>query len=280
MKILFIGNRLNVLTELFALNEKITLINILVLKDSLLEKSLSQQNVRYEPFYMKDKQFIVDKIKTSDFDVLISNGCPFVLPVSKIKLPHQKFINIHPTYLPYLKGRTPINGLFYNKMAFFGATMHFMDDGIDTGQIIHQEKIDLTADIDLAMVYYMSFRLEGSIFRKGFKDYILNNKPIIDREQEQGNSFNRDPKYQILNLSDSNHDILKTIKAFGISSQGSFTTIQGKEIIIFSAIEIINQKFLAWFKDEPVGNLLLELDHSIYVKTKTGIIKLTRYKWN
>ena len=126
----------------------------------------------------------------------------------------------------------------------------------------------------------MSFRLEGSIFRKGFKDYILNNKPIIDREQEQGNSFNRDPKYQILNLSDSNHDILKTIKAFGISSQGSFTTIQGKEIIIFSAIEIINQKFLAWFKDEPVGNLLLELDHSIYVKTKTGIIKLSRYKWN
>ena len=122
------------------------------------------------------------------------------------------------------------------------------------------------------MVYYMSFRLEGSIFRKGFKDYILNNKPIIDREQEQGNSFNRDPKYQILNLSDSNHDILKTIKAFGISSQGSFTTIQGKGIIIFSAIEIINQKFLAWFKDEPVGNLLLELDHSIYVKKLINVL--------
>ena len=112
MKILFVGNRPNVLTELISMNDSISIVSTMVLKDSYLECLVNEQNIEHEMFTLSDKQIIINKIKSTDFDILISNGCPFVLPVSEIKQKHQNFINIHPTYLPYLRGKTPINGVF------------------------------------------------------------------------------------------------------------------------------------------------------------------------
>ena len=65
-------------------------------------------------------------------------------------------------------------------MSFFGASMHFMDDGIDTGKIIYQEKVDLTEDINLSMLYYMSFRLERDVFKHGFNYYLLNKNLLFN----------------------------------------------------------------------------------------------------
>ena len=141
MRVLFIGNRFNVLFELLnSFKEEVSIVKIFVLENSHLETELKKCDCKYSVFSLNDKDHLIKKIKTLNFDILISNGCPFILPVSKITRNNQKFINIHPTYLPFLKGKTPLNGVFYNNMSFFGASMHFMDDGIDTGKIIYQKK--------------------------------------------------------------------------------------------------------------------------------------------
>lgn len=50
-------------------------------------------------------------IKEQEYDILISSGCPYILPVTELtKLKRDsKYINIHTSLLPDCKGRHPIN---------------------------------------------------------------------------------------------------------------------------------------------------------------------------
>lgn len=144
------------------------------------DDSLDSKGIEYETILSKEK--LISDIKKPSFNFLISNGCPYILPVSSIRKENQYYINIHPSLLPDLRGRHPINGaiLFDRKHA---VNCHHMNDGIDTGSIIANIEIPITDDIDLGLLYQLSFIAEGKVFEKaynqGFKEkemrYIVNN---------------------------------------------------------------------------------------------------------
>lgn len=114
MKYLFTGNRINVLNEMVKLKLDVEI--------------LPPQKTRED--YVKE-------IVSRRFKVFVSNGCPFILPVSEIKKPNQLFINVHPSLLPAYKGKNPIREAFKDK-AQMGATCHHMIDEVDSGEIIAQ----------------------------------------------------------------------------------------------------------------------------------------------
>ena len=105
MKILFIGNRCNVLRVL--LKHYTYDIDIWSLRGSYLEKYLIRKEINHKTFTENDKYKISSIILSNEFDVFISNGCPFVVPIVD-----KTMINIHPTYLPYLRGKKPLNGIY------------------------------------------------------------------------------------------------------------------------------------------------------------------------
>ena len=84
---------------------------------------------------------------------------------------------------------------------------------------------------------------------------------------------------QRINFTESTDEILKKIKAFGISSQGATTQVSNRKLKIFSASKVYNEEFCSWFTEAKIGELFLELDHDLYIKTRDGIIKATKYRW-
>lgn len=54
-----------------------------------------------------------------------------------------RIINLHPAYLPAFPGAHSIQDAFEAKVSETGVTIHYVDEGIDTGSIIHQEKITI-----------------------------------------------------------------------------------------------------------------------------------------
>lgn len=277
--VLFIGNRSNVLSHLLNFDD-VNLVGIYTLDKSHLanDKKKYKKNI----FSIREKDIVVNAINDTDFDILISNGCPFILPISELEDRKKKFINIHPSYLPYLKGKSPINGVIFNHMNFFGATMHFMNDDIDAGNIIHQKKIEMSPDIDLLLLYHLSFQLEGEVFNEGWNilketDFTFKGFP----QQKKGNAFSRNANLMKVDFeSMSNGEILRRVKSFGISSQGvSARLANEREIVIYSAEEIINSYLISKFKRQSSNQVILELGSSILlVKSKEGIIKITKYK--
>lgn len=62
-------------------------------------------------------------LRTLDWDLLISNGCPYILPASEFQKEGRVLVNIHPSLVPDLRGKSPINGaLLFGREA--GASCH------------------------------------------------------------------------------------------------------------------------------------------------------------
>jgi methionyl-tRNA formyltransferase len=125
MKYIFVGNRTNVFKKMLQMN--CDSVKVFSVKGSYLEKDLQKIGYNYKSIVSKEQ--LIDDINMLDFDCLVSNGCSYILPVSMMKKYNQIFINIHPSLLPDLKGKHPINGaiLFDRK---HGVTCHHMDDEI------------------------------------------------------------------------------------------------------------------------------------------------------
>jgi methionyl-tRNA formyltransferase len=280
--VVFIGNRVNALREVSRFPE-LNLAKAFVLEGSPLHHRLDDAALPpgnpVDVFGMGDKKRLLAEIRSGEFDVLLSNGCPFIIPVGELKKDHQTFVNIHPTLLPRLKGKTPLNGVFFSGSRSIGATMHHMDDGIDTGRIIAQEKVRLTRDIDQGLVYAISFSLEAAVFCRGMEKLIRSGFTYRGRKQRgEGSYFNRTPDLQKVDAAlDDTNTILTAVKSFGIKSQGTFLSAAAGRFIVYSAEEIVNPFLHSRYMDKPPGEVVLEYDGKLILRSRDGLIKLTDF---
>jgi methionyl-tRNA formyltransferase len=67
---------------------------------------------------------------------------------SIIKTPRLGIINCHTGKLPFYRGRNILNWALINDEKEFGITVHYVDEGIDTGDIIKQRCFDIKDDYD------------------------------------------------------------------------------------------------------------------------------------
>ena len=76
-------------------------------------------------------------------DLIVLAGFLGILPPQTIQAFSGKIINIHPAYLPNFPGAHGIRDAYEAKVSFTGVTVHYVDEGIDTGEIILQEKLSI-----------------------------------------------------------------------------------------------------------------------------------------
>ena len=89
---------------------------------------------------------LVAKVDSYDLDLVVLAGFLVKIPEAMIAKYRNKIINIHPSLIPKYCGKG-----FYGKRVHkavleggekeSGATVHFVDEGVDTGEIILQEKV-------------------------------------------------------------------------------------------------------------------------------------------
>lgn len=76
-----------------------------------------------------------------------------------------KCINIHPSFLPYHKGANGIKDSFEDKECNFGGvSVHYVDEGLDSGEIILQEKLSKAPFRDLQAFENAIHQLEYKLY--------------------------------------------------------------------------------------------------------------------
>lgn len=181
-----------------------------------------------EIFYEQYKlgRELINIIKELEYDILISSGCPYILPVTELtKLKRDsKYINIHTSLLPDCKGRHPINAalLFGRK---HGVTCHYMDDGIDTGDIIEQIEIPITDDVSLELLYKICFITEADVFEKA----LNNNFRVKKHINECVNTiyYTRNKQDYYIKTEDDVDMLFQSVRAFPTKGQYAKINIAG-----------------------------------------------------
>lgn len=259
-KYFFVGARPYSLQKMFDL--ELDIVCLAPVKGSFAEKLIIEKGLDYTA--IENKKQLLDLIRNTDFDVLVSNGCPYILPISKLRKKDELYINLHPSLLPDLRGIHPVNGaILFDRPQ--GATCHYMDDGIDTGAIISQVKVTDKPNIPLDLLYQLSFMAEADAFTKAYeRDF----EPLkIDANLEGTIYYSRKEEDMIINNNDSLEQIEKKVRAFQIEGQyarfvNKDRTYYVKDVIVFENDYLTSKEY----KDNQIiriygNNVLIRKDN-------------------
>ncbi len=90
-----------------------------------------------------DESF-VDELQKKPYDLFIVVAYGKIIPKTVLEIPKYKSINIHYSLLPKLRGSSPIEGAILADEKKTGVTIILMDEKMDHGPIIAQEKVAIT----------------------------------------------------------------------------------------------------------------------------------------
>ncbi len=182
---------------------------------------------------------ISDELKklAPDFIVVIAYGQ--ILNETVLNIPKVACVNVHASLLPKYRGAACLQAPILNGDSETGVTIMLMDKGLDTGDILHQEKIELTGSETLEIAHDKLSELGAKVLGNVLVDLADGKiKPI-----KQDNSLSSyvtviDKKDGQINWSDNAVIIERKIRAF-TPWPGTFTYLNGKLVKIIRAKEVI-----------------------------------------
>ncbi|WP_246830705.1 phosphoribosylglycinamide formyltransferase [Nosocomiicoccus sp. HMSC059G07] len=148
-------------------------------KDAKAIERAKRLNVPYEIVERSGKtkeEFeaeILNILKDKNIEYILLAGFMKILSAEFIERYDRKIINIHPSLLPSFKGKNGILDAYNYGVKVSGVTVHYVDSGIDTGEIIDQEPVVLRDDDTLE-----SF--EEKIHKAEYKLYIRALKKVLE----------------------------------------------------------------------------------------------------
>jgi methionyl-tRNA formyltransferase len=143
-----------------------------------------------------DEAFL-SKVEQLAPDLVICAYYPRIFPRRLIELPPLGCINVHPGLLPDYRGTFPTPWCILNNETEIGVTLHVMDEGIDTGDVLVQRSYPIGPDETGHELYRRAMKLCADLLIENF-DALLR-KAIQPRPQAPGGSYyNRiAPQYRI-----------------------------------------------------------------------------------
>ena len=87
----------------------------------------------------------------------------------------KKCINIHPSLLPSFTGAHAIEQAFEYGVKCTGVTVHYVDEGMDTGEVIAQEPVKIAKQDTVLSLYGKIHAVEHKLYPKVIKK-LLNKK--------------------------------------------------------------------------------------------------------
>ncbi|MEM7314100.1 MAG: formyltransferase family protein [Planctomycetota bacterium] len=107
----------------------------------------------------------ITQIQAIDPDYIVSVHFPYIVPAEVLAVPRIGTLNLHPAYLPYNRGwHTPSWAIADGTP--YGATLHWMDEGVDTGDIALQRQVRVLPDDTADSLYQRVLEVELEVFRE------------------------------------------------------------------------------------------------------------------
>jgi methionyl-tRNA formyltransferase len=129
--------------------------------------------------YLKNKDRIYDIVTSFRPTHIICGYFDKLLSQKIISAAKHGAFNIHPGYLPQYMGPFPTAWAILNGESSFGITIHYVDVGIDTGDILFQKMYDILPDETGFELYIRSMQLSATFYIEKLSDILnLNFKPI------------------------------------------------------------------------------------------------------
>lgn len=256
MDILFFGSSDYSYECLKSLMDKYNIVGIITQPDKkgrkhsleptfLKQKMISSNIPIYQPENIKNEFELIKKINP---DLILTAAYGQILPKEIVEFPKYKSVNIHASLLPKYKGASPIRQVILEGEEYTGLTSIYMDEKVDTGKIILQQKIKIDKRETFSTLYN-KFLKEIPEFTLKTIEAILNNTPSISQENICSYTNKVKSNDSIIDWNKSCIEIDRLIRAFA-NTPGASCTLRDRKFKIFKS-EVIDI-----FHENKPGNLI------------------------
>jgi|GEM_PF-2357011 len=188
------------------------------------------------------------ELKALEPDLIVVASFGKILPMTLLDLPRGKSLNIHPSLLPRLRGPAPIQGTILG-LAEPGVTIIRMDEKMDHGPIVAQEKAELSPWPDhYAQVEEKLARLGGSLLARIIPDWLEGKIKELPQAESEATYIKMVKKEDgLISPEDPAEENLRKVLAYS-SSPGAYLMFKrktGQEIrVIVREARIESGRFL------------------------------------
>ena len=238
-----------------------------------------------QPAKVRNNEEFLNEIKQINPDVICVVAYGKILPKELLDIPSKGCINVHGSLLPQYRGAAPIQWAVLNGDKKTGITTMYMDVGMDTGDMILKEEVEIgdnettgelwdrLSDVGAKLLVKTLDLIEkGTAPReKQGEDFTL--APMLDKEMAKID-WNVKTAEEIKNLVRGLNPIM-----------GAYSYIDGKKIKFWKVENLNNKNLIEKFPElaeyeykmrdiEPGTVLFSDAKDGLFIKANEGIIRV------
>ena len=242
----------------------------LKLKKSLVKVFSEENKLKiFQPENLKNKKFLKEiKELKADIGVVVAFR---KIPKELWEIPNFGTFNLHASLLPNYRGAAPINWSIIFKEKVTGVTTFLINDNIDSGDLLLQEKISIDHNENAGSLHDKLAIIGKNIIIKTIDLFPLKFKPkkqiILGNENIAPKLTRENTKIDWSNTLEDIYNKIRGLSPF----PGAWTfLVNGKENIIFKIFKASTEPLI----DENADNEIIIIKKNLFVKHSDGLLKL------
>jgi methionyl-tRNA formyltransferase len=243
-----------------------TEIKLFALEHGLKVKEFSKLNNTALNFFKKEKP-----------DLFITASYGAIIPQKILDIPRLGALNVHPSFLPKLRGATPIQTALLQGFSKTGTSIILMNAGMDTGNIIEQKQTNIGPTEKYPELEQRLIALSNELLLPIIQNVIKNNKkPTGFSQNNHKATFTKLIKKQdgFINWNNSAQEIYNQWRAFYGWPQ-IYTFYQGQKLIL-TEIELFSKNDILKKSGKFSPGAVFKNLNNLLVMTGDKPIKITK----
>lgn len=239
----------------------------------------------YQPIKVRNNNQFIEEIKKLKPDVICVVAYGKILPKEILEIPKLGCINVHASLLPKYRGAAPIQWAIINGEKTTGITTMFMDEGMDTGDMILKEEVEIGENETTGELWNRLSQIGGKLLVKTLKSI----EDGTYTRTVQGSDFSMAPmlnkEMAKINWEEKNAQEIKNLVRGLNPIMGAFSLVDNKKLK-FWKVDVINecelleefQEFKEYdykLKKMEFGTVIIsDPKKGLIIKAKDGYIKV------
>ncbi len=237
-------------------------------KEFAVEKNLKI----YQPVKIRKNEEFIEEIKKLNPDVICVVAYGKILPKEILGIPKLGCINVHGSLLPKYRGAAPIQWAVINGDKKTGVTTMYMDEGMDTGDMIYKEEVEILEDETTGELWDKLSKVGGELLVKTLKSIEEGKAPRENQSDDFSIAPMLDKKMAQIDWKNQTAEQIKNLVRGLNPIMGAYTHLNNKKIKFWKVDIINNQEDLS---QKPNGTIIkVDQKEGLFIKTKKGILKV------
>lgn len=239
----------------------------------------------YQPEKLRGNKEIVDILKNINPDVICVVAYGKIIPKEILEIPKYGCINVHPSLLPKYRGSAPIQWAILNGDKETGVTTMYLDEGMDSGDIILQTKTPIDKDETSGELWDRLSKIGAELLVETLEKIENKTAPRIKQPKEFTLAPMLEKSQAKIDWESKTAEEIKNLVRGLNPIMGAYAVLNQKKIKFWKVDKLSIDEFINKYPEfkeyeyrfleiDPGTVLYIDKKEAIYIMAKEGILKV------